>query len=71
MNDEERARLHAIIRAEFAKHRWGTFVDEPPKGGRPCGYLVGYARISNLGHVPRRLHLAQNLRFGIDSIPEG
>jgi hypothetical protein len=37
MNDDERARLHTIIKTEFAKHRWDTFVDEPPgiaQGGR-------------------------------------
>ena len=37
MTLEERARLRAIVAAEFARHRWDTFVDEPPsiaQGGR-------------------------------------
>jgi hypothetical protein len=37
MNDAERARLRTTVKAEFARHRWDTFVDEPPsmaQGGR-------------------------------------
>ena len=37
MTHEERSPLRAIIAAEFSKHRWDTFVDEPPsiaRGGR-------------------------------------
>lgn len=37
MNPDEKKRLHAIIRAEFGKHRWDTFVDEPlsmARGGK-------------------------------------
>lgn len=37
MTDEERVRLHATLKAEFAKHDWSTFVDKPPSvaaGGR-------------------------------------
>ena len=37
MDYTERARLHTIVKREFAKHRWDTFVDEPPsmaRGGR-------------------------------------
>jgi hypothetical protein len=30
MNVAERARLRTTVKAEFAKHRWDTFVDGPP-----------------------------------------
>ena len=36
MDEAQKARFCAILKAEFAKHRWDTFVDEPPsvaKGG--------------------------------------
>jgi len=31
MDDAEKTRLRAILQAEFAKHRWDTFVDERPE----------------------------------------
>jgi hypothetical protein len=30
MNALERAKLQSVLKAEFARHRWDTFVDEPP-----------------------------------------
>ncbi|HXW55544.1 MAG TPA: hypothetical protein VEJ67_07345 [Candidatus Cybelea sp.] len=30
MSDAETARLKTIVKAEFAKHRWDTFCDNPP-----------------------------------------
>ena len=29
MDDAEKTRLRAVVKAEFAKHQWDTFVDEP------------------------------------------
>jgi hypothetical protein len=37
MDDAERARIREIVKAEFSRHTWNTFVDEPPslaQGGR-------------------------------------
>jgi hypothetical protein len=30
MNEAEKAKLRAVVKAEFSKHTWDTFVDEPP-----------------------------------------
>ena len=50
MNAAEKVRLHSILKAEFAKHKWDTFVDEPPsmtQGGR--GVVCPDARFARCG----------------------
>jgi hypothetical protein len=34
MDAVEKVRLQGAIKAEFAKHRWDTFVDKPPSMAR-------------------------------------
>ena len=51
----EKLRLCHVIKAEFAKHRWDTFVDEPPsmaQGGRGVvapGCSICKTRLQTMG----------------------
>jgi hypothetical protein len=61
MDDAERARIQAIVKEEFAKHRWDTFVDEPPsmaQGGRGVvvpGCSICKARLQTVGQYTEHL----------------
>jgi hypothetical protein len=70
MDDAERARLHAIVKAEFARHRWDTFVDEPPsmaQGGRGVvvpGCSICKVRLQTVGQYTE--HLAAKVEEAIE-----
>ena len=74
MNADEKVRLHAVMRVEFAKHRWDTFVDEPPsmaQGGRGVvvpGCVNCKARLQTVGQFVD--HLSGKVQAAVERAGE-
>jgi hypothetical protein len=70
MDDTERVQLRAIVKAEFAKHRFDSFVDEPPSigyGGRGVvvpGCSMCRVRLQTTGQFVD--HLCEKVQAAVD-----
>ena len=76
MDDADRARLRAAVKAEFSRHRWDTFVDEPPsiaQGGRGVvvpGCSMCKVRLQTVSqytdHLCEKVQAAVDGQFALD-----